>query len=54
MTTKWQTAKETAAKVTVDFDRDVEAKCRRSSNTCDLTAIEPVLEVEALLLWFEH
>jgi hypothetical protein len=54
ITTKWQTAKETAAKVTVDLDREVEAKCRRSSKIRDLSAIEPVLVVKALLLWFEH
>src|ERR1700679_340409 len=54
MTTKWQIAKDTAAKVTVDFDRDVEAKRRRSSKTCDLGIIEPVLGVKAFLFWFEH
>jgi hypothetical protein len=48
MTNKWQTAKETAAKVTVDLDRGVEAKCRRSSKTRDLSAIEPVLGVKPL------
>src|SRR3984885_11252826 len=51
---KWQMAKDTAAKVTVDLDREVEAKRRSSSKIRDLGAIEPVLEVKALPLWFEH
>src|ERR1700727_456695 len=54
MATKWQMAKDTAAKVTVDLDREVEAKRRSSSKIRDLGAIEPVLEVKALPLWFEH
>jgi hypothetical protein len=54
MAIKWQMAKDTAAKVTVDLDREVEAKRRSSSKVRDLGDIEPVLEVKALLLWFEH
>jgi hypothetical protein len=37
--TRWQIAKETAAKVTIDLDREVETKCRRSSKTRYLSAI---------------
>jgi hypothetical protein len=50
MTHRWQMAKETAAKVTVDLDCEVEAKCRRSLKTRDLCAIEPILGVKALPL----
>src|SRR5580698_10023977 len=52
--TKWQIAKHTAAHMTVDLDREVEAKFRRSSTIRDLGAIGPVLGVEPLLLWFRH
>src|ERR1700728_592640 len=51
---KWQTAKHTAANVTIDLDREVEAKRRSSSKIRDLGAIEPALEIKALPLWFEH
>jgi hypothetical protein len=47
MNSTWQIAKEAAAKVTIDLDHEVEAKCRRSSKTRDLSAIEPVLAVKA-------
>lgn len=46
-----QIAKEAAAKVTIDLDHEVEAKCRRSSKTRDLSAIEPVLAVKAPPFW---
>src|SRR5277367_316188 len=52
--TRWQTAKHTAAKVTVDLDREVEAKRRSSSKIRDLGAIGPVLGDKPLLLWFRH
>ena len=42
ITIKWQTAKDMAAKVTVDLEREVDAKCSRSSKTRGLSAIEPV------------
>ena len=38
-------AKEIAAKVTVDLDREVEATCSRSSKNRALDAIEPVPRV---------
>ena len=53
MTAKWQMAKETAASVTADFVREVEAKCRRSSQTRDLSAIEPFLGVKPVPLWLD-
>jgi hypothetical protein len=53
ITAKWQTANETAAKVTADFDREVEATCKRSSKSRDLSAIEPFLGVKVFLLWFD-
>jgi hypothetical protein len=43
-------AKEMAAKVTLDLNREAEAKCRRSSKTRDLRAIEPVLRRDASIL----
>src|ERR1700679_3288956 len=43
---RWQIAKETAAKVTVDLDREVETKFRSSSKTRILGVIEPVLGVK--------
>ena len=54
MATKWQTAKDTAARVTVDLVLEVAAKCSKSSKTRDLNAIEPVLGVRALPLWFRN
>jgi hypothetical protein len=43
--TKWQMAKHTAAHMTVDLDREVEAKFRRSSKIRDLGAIGPSSEL---------
>ena len=40
MTTKWQMAKETAARVMADLDREVEDKCRSLSKTRDLSSID--------------
>jgi hypothetical protein len=39
MATKWHMAKETAARVMADLDREVEDKCRRFSKTRDLSSI---------------